>query len=392
MRSKIRSVAFFEYRRLVFTRQFLVALLLVPFLIGASAGLGYFFESVKKNTDPLGYVDLSGLLTESLPKRIHDRHDNPVEMIRFADRKAAAAALKKEDIQAYYLIPADYINSREIKVVYGKKRPEDTDGQVADLVRVNILKDRDPRIALLATIGSERSVRLLESNREFGSSPTFGQIFPLISGIVLMVLIAISSTYLAGIITLERENRVLEILVTSISPKQLITGKLLGVLGATLTQFTFWAALGLAGIGAGRALGYQWFMDLSVDPPVLILMICLLVPAYLMIAGIVAGIGAVISSSEISQQLGMGFMGVVSVSVWPISLVLQNPNGSLAVTLSLFPLTAPMILPIRTIVSAVPEWQIASGIGILITAAAVSVWFAGQALRLNLLFSGRRLI
>jgi ABC-2 type transport system permease protein len=388
--SKSRLVAVNEYKRLVFTRQFLFTLLVIPALIGLTIGLGVFFENLKIDKSPVGYIDRAGLISKPLPKTMLDQYDNPVGIIPYKSEAAAKKAVKSKQIQAYFVIPPDYLAGGSVGVAYEDRHPKEVAAQFADFIRVNLLKNQDPKISDRALTGSELSVRLLDTGREFSDKTMANQFLPLVGGIIFMVLIVASSAYLTGIISVERENRVLEILTTSLTPKQLIGGKVLGVIGAAFTQFAFWVALGLAVILTGRALGHEWFTEIQVDYSTMLLMFCLLVPAYLFIAGLVAGIGAAISSAESSQQIGGMMVGIISFSIWPVSAVLQNPSSPLAVGMSLFPTTAPMVLPIRTVISSVPIWQIAASLTILVLSASGALWFAGRALRLRLLFSGYR--
>lgn len=391
MRAKTSIVVLHEYRRLVLARQFLFGLLIVPLIFGLFVGLIMLMGARGNENDPIGYVDNAGMLTETVPKSVRDRYAEPLTMISFPSEGAAVTALKAKKIQAYYVVSADYVETNRVELVYENDHGEEINRQFADFLRVNLLKDTEPRLANRALQGSNVTVRLSKAGREFTGSPTFGQILPLIASAGFMFLILIATPYLTQIITVERENRLIEILATSLSSGQLIIGKVGGIMAVIFTQFTLWIVLAIGAIGIGRSLGYAWLSDIQIDPPVLLLMIGLLIPAFLMISGIIAAIGAVLSSAEASQQIAATFGIIVMLLMTLVPFVMQDPGGPVAVGMSLFPLSAAMTLPIRVVISDVPAWQIGASLGILISSALFSVWVAGRSLRLGMRSYGKRL-
>jgi len=182
----------------------------------------------------------------------------------------------------------------------------------------------------------------------------------------------------------------MEIVATSVSPEQLMAGKIIGNLSVGLTQIGAWLLVVIIGlivlvkmvpIGEGFTLdvGYLW------------LLLLVMLPAFVMIAALMALVGATATESREAQQIAGLFTLPLAVPLWFTSALLANPNSGLSVGLSLFPLTAPLALSLRAGYTNVPLWQTALSIGLLILCAVGALWLAGRAFRLGMLRYGKRL-
>jgi ABC-type Na+ efflux pump permease subunit len=112
--AKLWRVAWNEFKRNVFTKGFILALLSLPLLMSVIFGMGILFEGREENNAPLGSVDESGNLSHPTPPLLEE----PIEMIPFESEEAARKALEDNQIQAYYLIPPDYRKSRQVELFY----------------------------------------------------------------------------------------------------------------------------------------------------------------------------------------------------------------------------------------------------------------------------------
>jgi ABC-2 type transport system permease protein len=114
-------------------------------------------------------------------------------------------------------------------------------------------------------------------------------------------------------------------------------------------------------------------------------------PAFIMICALMAAIGATVTEASEGQQM----VGLFTLPIWlPYMLIgvfIQNPNGPLAIALSLFPLTAPMTISMRIGFTSIPAWQVITSVSILVLSAIGAVWLAGRAFRLGMLRYGQRL-
>ncbi len=364
---KLWLVAWHEYRQHVLKRSFLFALLSVPLLIAVLALVAKvpsLLDSMNTRYTAVGYVDHAGVLAGNVPVSTGSS-EQTVQLIAFSTEEAATAALEAEEIEAYYVLGADYHQTRQVELVYIDEPGGDAVRQFREFLRVNLLADQPVEIAQRALEGSHHTVRSPDGRREFSGSLTLGQLLPALTGLALVALIFFSSGYLMQAVVEEKSNRTMEILVTSISSNQLVGGKVLGIIAVSVTQFLGWIVFAiLAAIVGGQFLGVEWLQDLGVDPQAVLMMIALVVPAYVMAAALMTAIGAAFTEEQVGQQIVALFISFYMIPLGLIIPLMRTPNSSLAVGLSLFPLTAPVILPLRTLFTPVPLWQTAAAVAI----------------------------
>jgi ABC-2 type transport system permease protein len=121
-----------------------------------------------------------------------------------------------------------------------------------------------------------------------------------------------------------------------------------------------------------------------------LLMIGTLLPAFVMIAAAMGAVGATATEAREAQQIAGWFTMPIVVPLWFVSAIIFNPNGALAVGMSLFPLTAPIALPLRAVFTTVPPWQIIFTITFLCLLAGFALWLSGRIFRLGMLRYGKR--
>jgi ABC-2 type transport system permease protein len=142
----------------------------------------------------------------------------------------------------------------------------------------------------------------------------------------------------------------------------------------------------------GRAtLDFEWLTNAHVDPGLILMLLGIMVPAFFFYAGLTIAISSTATETSEGQQA----MGLVSMplgfSYWFAAIVIANPNGAFATTLSLIPFTAPSMMPLRAAFSVVPLWQSLACIGIMSLCAVFTIWLAARAYEMGLLRYGKRL-
>jgi len=263
--NRILRVALYEYRRNVFKKSFLFTLLSIPLMVAFGVIMGFVLTSLQNNDLPVGYIDQAHVLDKAIQAPVSDQVEL-VDFIPFQSEDVARASLEAQEIQAYYIIPADYRETRHIEIVYAKKPGENANIQWYDFLQINLLSDQPTEIAYRIASGTDVTVRSLDGKRTMANSgPTFGNFMPLIISMAFLALILMSSGFLMGAVAEEKENRTMEIVVTSVSPLQLIGGKLLGIVAIGLTLLVTWGLIVVLGIFAARLMGIGWFQDLGMD-------------------------------------------------------------------------------------------------------------------------------
>lgn len=392
MHSKFWYVAKNEYRKHVFRKKFLLAVFSVPLVLVVSILAGYLSQGMFNNNLPLGYVDMSGLLVDPIQVPEDIARDKAVEILPYASNEAADAALENGDIQAYYVIPPGYADSREVFLVYIDSPSDDAERDFTDFLQVNVAAGLPESVQTRILEGFDVTVRSMDGKREFSEAGIIGMLFPVIFGLLFTFMLSSGSGYLSNAVTEEKENRTIELLATSMSANQFIAGKVLGIVLVIFTQVASWVLFLVAAFFGARAMfDFDWLNSATFDLGTILLLLLLLVPAFFFVAGIALTISSsVTESTEGQQAVGIVTMPI-AFSYWFSALIVSNPNSPLSVGLSLFPLTAPTIMPLRMAFGFVPSWEMAASIGILMVSAAFTIWLAARAYEMGMMQYGKRI-
>lgn len=389
--NSIWRIAQYEYRRNVFKKSFLLTLLSIPLMVTISVGSGFVMVSLQNNDLPVGYIDQAGLFTDPVPAPLSEGEE-PVEFIAFQTEDEALASLEAKGIQAYYILPPDYSETRQIEIVYTKKPGENANRQWYDFLQINLLKDQPTEIAYRTAAGTDVTVRSLDGKRSVADSgPTFGNLMPLFITLAFLALILMSSGYLMGAVAEEKENRTMEIVVTSVSPLELISGKLLGIVAIGLTVLVAWTLIVILGIFAARLMGIGWFQNLEMNWGMVLSTAAIAVPAYALIGALMITIGTMVTSTQEGQSFSSIFIIFHMIPLYVSFAFIENPSGPVAVTLSLLPFTSLMTVAMRSLFYSIPGWQIAVSVFVQTVFAVGAVWLASRAFRLGMLRYGQKL-
>jgi len=388
---RVLSVARYEYRRNVFKKSFLLTLLSIPLMVALGLGVGLLLVSLENNDRSVGYLDQAGIFENPIPPPL-SKGEEPVDFIPFQTEEEAMASLEAEEIQAYYLLPADYFETQRIEIVYTEKPGENANRQWWDFLQINLLSDQPTEIAYRSASGADVTVRSLDGKRSIADSgPAFGNLMPLFINMAFMGLILMSSGFLMGAVAEEKENRTMEIVVTSISPLQLIGGKLLGILAIALTLLVSWSLIVLLGIFAARTMGIGWFQDLGMDWGVILATGAIAAPAYVLVSALMIAIGTMVTTTQEGQSFSSLFIILHLIPLYIAFAFIEKPDSSLAIALSILPFTSLMSTAMRNLFFSVPNWQIALSVGVQTVCAIGAIWLASRAFRLGMLRYGQRL-
>lgn len=387
---KFGRIALYEYRRHVLRRRFLLALLSVPVLIVVMILVGLLIGRAHSSDLPAGYVDPSGLLANPLSLSDFSTTDHPVLLIPFQNQPAAEQALQKREIQAYFLLSEDYLQTGKVKLIYIDQPGSDVEAQFRDFLRVNLLKDQPQPIVKRLIEGNNLKVRTPDGRRVMAEQDWINILVPFAAGFVFIIAIFITSGYLMQAIVEEKENRTIEILMTSVSASQMMGGKIAGIIGVGLTQVVVWLGVALLAVLIGRNY-FEWLQALHLSIGFIAFLVIVMLPSFVLIAALMAAVGATVTEAREGQQVTGLFTLPVMLPYWFVAQIMSNPNGPLAVALSYFPLTAPVALPLRAGFTSIPVGQVLLSLGILIVSAIGALGLAGRAFRLGMLRYGQRL-
>jgi ABC-2 type transport system permease protein len=196
------------------------------------------------------------------------------------------------------------------------------------------------------------------------------------------------SVIMSGVLE-EKTSRVVEVIVSSVSTRDLFTGKLVGVGAAGLTQFLAWGValslLGLAAAASGASAGAP-----VLGTGVIVSFAVFFLLGYFFYGALFAALGAAVSSPQEAQPLQFMIMLPLVAGFALFPAVLGNPDGTLAVVLSMIPFFAPLLMFLRISAVTPPAWQIALSVLSMLLGIAGAVWLGARIYRVGILMYGKR--
>ena len=206
-------------------------------------------------------------------------------------------------------------------------------------------------------------------------------------GIVLYLAITFSGNLIATNVAVEKSTRIAEVLLAVLRPSQILVGNVIGIGVMTFTQLLVLAVPVTLGLAAGDSLDLPAVAAADIGLAVAWFVLGYFIYAFLFAAtaALVDKVTDVASATlPVSALLIVGYLGAVIV-------VAQNPSSALSVTLSMFPLSSPMAMPIRWASGTVPAWQLVISMELAVAAAVLLAWFGSRVYRRALVVTGRRL-
>lgn len=386
------TVAAHEFGIHVRRKGFIAATLGVPLLFAVGFGLIVLFMARGETPKGVGYIDQSGI-TSAQPDRvvITDTLQLDVPLIRYTDEAAARADTEAERIDGYVVIPADYLATGSLRAVSDDLPSVSKDALRTFLRRTLAANNQSAASPRLSRVITEVRSRTPDGAREATRAQGVLLFFtPYLFSMFFFIGIFTSSSYLMTALVEEKENRVMEILATSIKPFSLMAGKIFGLGLLGLTQITIWTAAAF-GMFSLAKLRFPDMAGLSLPSEVVLIAVVMFIPAYLLVAASLSTIGAAVSAVQEGQQLS-GIVSVLMISpVWFLTSIINNPHSVLAVFTSIFPFTAPIVMMQRVAITTVPGWQILLAWIVQVGAAIGMMWIAGRVLRFGMLRYGKRL-
>jgi ABC-2 type transport system permease protein len=381
-------VARHEFKNRTGKRSFFISTLALPLLIMSGMGLIIFISIQSERTRlPIGYVDHSGLLSEEvrLPSV-----ENAVPIISFTEEDSAREALNRGEIDGYYIVPEGYPHQL-ITLVYMDQPPgsnaRDTFNQ---LMRANLVSDLPQQTQERIIKGSKITIRSLDGRQDATPDNFLMFILPYLIGFFFFLAVMMSAGYLLQVVSDEKENRTIEILMTTVSPGQLIGGKAAGLLAVVFTQMLVW----LVTAGIALVIASQYFealQDFQFPWTMVLVIMLFFVPSFILIAGFMTAIGSSVTETRQGQQIG-GILNLLFVAPYfATAMIIANPNSPLVVGLTLFPTTALVTISLRWGFTIIPVWQLALSWLLVAGTAAFSIWASSRIFRMGMLMYGQPL-
>ena len=319
----------------------------------------------------------------------------------FANREEGLAALQAEEVDDLFVVPADFVQTGHIEWLHTDSglssiiAGDESEDRMRELV-LQALTSADLSAARIARLRNPLNLSRFEVTRDGGvAAEEEGQILtfftvPFLSAWIMIMVIYMVSGNLLQSVSEEKENRVAELLITSVSPLALMAGKVLG-LGATgLLQVGAWlVALALFVpriVGAFPEIG-----DVTLEPGLAVAIVVFFLAGYFVFAVVMTAI----SAATVSAREASSFSSIVLLpALAPLvlsTLISLAPNGAFARILTFIPFTAPATMMIRLGVTDVAFWEIALSLGVTVAGGFAFLWLAARVFRAGILTYGQRM-
>ena len=416
-----------EFIAKVRNKSFVVMTFLSPLLFVGIAGFVAYLSSMKAETKRIAIHDKSGLFVNEFVAQNDKDSEYRYLDLSAIDVQALKDSIAEEDFEALLYIPKTNSNKdleNKIELISNNSPSiifiEKAQGIIADkLTKDNLelahldtlaIKNAKAEVVLnLSKASGEESIRGLNEIK-IAIGGAFGYL-------IMMFIIIYGNMVMRSVIE-EKTNRIVEIIISSVKPFQLMMGKIIGTSLAGLLQFLIWTVIGLSlmfaasvffGVNIGPASNVSpemmhaaqqefsgtaqmyikeiWNLPIA---SILISFIIYFIGGYFLYSSFYAAIGAAVDNQTDSQQFLLPIIMPLMLSVYiGFFTVINDPHGTIAVVFSMIPLTSPIVMLMR-IPFGVPWWQIAISVSLLFGTFFGVVWFAAKIYRVGILMYGKK--
>ena len=409
--NKVFTIIRREYLTRVKSRGFLIWTILTPLLaaalmLGPSLFAGRFSSKTKLVfIDPSGDSELFVRVTAQL-------NDGEIFVGHYATQLEIPSAtatietlkqtfseqIKAGKLDGYVVLPPDVaLPGGKLEIHTPSLRDNFWQNRLRNAFNAVVLERRLAKQGIAAERVKEltqplESVTISESNSADGKADNSRQAFFLGLGLIVVfyaMMIFYGTFVMRGVIE-EKQSRIIEVLLSSIRPIELMAGKLIGIGLVSLTQVVIWLTVS-ALLSATTALP---LFALSSSVPGLKLstmafFLLFFVLGYFLYSTFYLIVGALVSAEEDAQSMQFPVIVSIVIPMLLLESVLRQPNSTSSVTLSLIPLFSPILMFARTIVQTPPWWQIALAVALLLATIFAAVWLAAKIYRVGVLMYGK---
>lgn len=312
----------------------------------------------------------------------------------YESREAAMPDYESGVLDALYVIDESYLERGEVNLYVPNLTLESAERSgtlMEQYILSSLLYNTDAetfeelylRLRAPATIGEHTLRESASANVSGDDGFTLVYVF----GLILMLSLFWGGGYLMQSVVKEKENRVIEIILSSVKPVPLLLGKIMAMGLASLIQVaTLLGAALFIMTRAGDTFGV--LQGFEIDPQALVIAIVYFILGFLLFGSAMAAIGALTSSMRESQNYVTFVTLPAVIPFFFLTMFAEEPNGTFATVLSIFPLTSPLSMIMRAAVTRIPAWQLGLSLALLLLAVAFVIWLSGRLFRVNTLLSG----
>ena len=428
--NKILLIIQREYLSRVKKKSFIVMTLLTPVLIAGFYGMMFYFsiQGIKSTQNKIAVVSENTALTEKLPStknRTYEYVDKSLNEMK--------AALENSTYDyVLYLPPFELDKPKGIQLLGKKQAGLALGGNIADdieaLISVQKLKASgisQTDLDKLKTSVNIETKKISDTGQEEESSAGASTVIAYVSGILMFMFIMLYGVQVMRGVIEEKTSRIIEVMISSVKPFQLMMGKIIGIALVGLTQFILWIVLtaSISTVAMNAFMNKEDLKEATMSTTaqvpgspaaaianssdsefsdiqkslanleltkIIVVFLFFFIGGYLFYSSLYAAIGSAVDNETETQQFMFPVMMPLLLGyVLSLSVVTNDPYGNIAFWLSIIPFTSPIAMMVR-LPYGVPDWQLALSMVLLVIGFIGTVWMASRIYRVGILMYGKK--
>jgi ABC-2 type transport system permease protein len=422
-----------EYFSRVKKKSFIIMTILGPILMAGVIIMPIWLQMRKTDLQKIEVIDESYIFKDLIPEKKNIHFDYPE-----ITYDVATAGFYSTDYDAILWIPRNILDGKgAVKILYkdqlGNATEEYIRNSLGKMMYDIILAKNKVNMDVIKTadLTSRVDIKSVEYNKETGENKHSNTGLKLgigfLCGFLIYIFIFLYGIQVMRGVMEEKTNRIVEVILSSVKPFQLMMGKIIGIALVGLTQFLLWVVLTssiysianatiLKDVEIKQVQQKEEVLRTSADlnykkmgvirdvdnttkvlnelknidvVAILFYFLFYFLVGYLMYAALFAAVGSAIDSDSDTQQFMMPVTAPLIFSLVMSQYVLQYPNSTLSLALSLIPFTSPVVMMVR-LPFGVPAWELAVSMSLLIVGFVFTTWLAGRIYRTGILMYGKK--
>ena len=420
-----------EYSTRVQKKSFIILTLIMPILMSALMILPAYFASMDdEQARTIAVYDGSSIFLG----RLENTDFTKFKFVPEAEYLKIKEDVKNSSYYALLVVAPNFLTTNTVQVISGSNIPFDLKSQIkdkiqsviekdkmAEVVRQTAIPDLEQRIEATRTHINIDTIKLGEGGEAKKSSTEIGMVLGYVFGFMIYMFIFIYGGMVMQGVMEEKQSRIVEVIISSVKPFQLMMGKIVGIALVGLTQFAIWVFLGFAILTATKSFypaasqtqQVQNVMAQTQDaaqqaipqvdkmqeifsmvdtinfPLIIGCFLFYFIGGYLLYSSMFAAVGSAIDTQEDAQQFMLPIMLPIILSIMVMMSAIKSPEGPIAFWFSMIPFTSPVVMMAR-IPFGVPAWQLALSMFLLVITFVGMVWVAGKIYRTGILMYGKK--
>ncbi|MEE3447508.1 MAG: ABC transporter permease [Bacteroidales bacterium] len=399
MKSKIKQVVKFEFLRIVKTKGFIIALILAPFLMGGGiAALIYFTEqSNDRTTEEISigvkipasdslYIPIVSAISAKGWTIVENSDAGELRQLTLDNRLKGYIEYDSVKGVSYYSDKlADlYITNTVTQIVQNVNRSREIRQLGLDEEQVSRLLNPESVSTYKLSSETSETAEAANANAEYGIKLGCGTVFFMLFAMSIMMF----SLSVGRSVLEDKSTKIVDVLLTSVKPEQLLTGKILGISAASFLQMSTWIIIGAVSVTCSNVSALSGISDI-LTPGIWAMSAVFFLFGFFAATAVYASIGAMSETEQHFNRLSSYVIWIIMLPCFFMGPIAQNPDSTLANVLSFIPVMSSSLMPFRVIMVDVPVWQILTSFGILLISTFLLIKLSAKIFRNGIMQQGK---